>query len=582
MAVAETFAPPEVRTERVEADLWCTYAAVRTLSWLGRIGDVPDPDGTAAVLAARRNADGGYAWSRGMASDAWATYYCTQALRDLGRPLPGPDRTADWLDRTRDGGAYAMMPGQSADVWATHFSTRTDADLRGPATPRAGDGELSAWLGRLQAPDGGLTWSPADAEAGRPSDARACFYGVRAWQVLGDRTGAAPPWDTGRLVAWLRGRQTGGGGFTFAAAAGTPCLWATYRATGALAALGAGPEDPRACADWIHARRGPAGGFVRWPGYGAEDVWAAFCATGALGALGAPTGEIAPAVAARLASYACPGGGFTYREPEAAMDALTAAAELLSGAASGGRRERLLAWLESCMMPNEDGVMYMPGRGSEVRCTLWALAAGAFESRPDDRGRIAAWLGGLQNPDGGFGYWEGRASDVVSTVSALAVWRLCDGSPGPDACGVARFLRGCAHRTPDGVGYANVPGGPVTLRATLQALRGLRRIGRGVPAGEVRGALDRHRVRSGGWADRGDRVPDLLSTYEAVLTGDLYGIPVVPDPLARLLDRLATPGGHAWTPLAPGGGGPLADTLAVLLRRRVAEPDFRLPELTLS
>ncbi|EPJ33972.1 hypothetical protein STAFG_8968 [Streptomyces afghaniensis 772] len=47
---------------------------------------------------------------------------------------------------------------------------------------------------------------------------------------------------------------------------------------------------------------------------------------GTLKALGAPLAPVADAVTARIARLACPGGGYTYREPEDAADALSTAA----------------------------------------------------------------------------------------------------------------------------------------------------------------------------------------------------------------------------------------------------------------
>ncbi|HYN95750.1 MAG TPA: prenyltransferase/squalene oxidase repeat-containing protein, partial [Pilimelia sp.] len=444
-----------------EPDLWCSYAAVRTLSWLGRTDAVADRDGLRRFLAGRRNADGGYAWSRGMASDAWATYYCTQTMADLGWPPPQPARTRDWLRSTWSGAAYAMVPGQAPDVWATHFSTRTVA-AGGDAVPdRAA---LTGWLRSLQGADGGLCWSPADAAHGA-ADVRAGYYGTMSWAATAP-PGEPPPWDVPRLVGWLRRQQDPAGGFRLAESAEVPCLWATYRAVGALAALGAAPRDPAAATAWVGGNRGATGAFVRWPGYPVEDVWAAFCAVGTLRLLGAPLAAVEGPVVARMRALRCPGGGYTYREPPLAADALTTAAGILS---SGGHRG-MRAWLEGCQLPNEGGVMYMPGRGAEVRCTLWALAAGAFAGDPAGRTRIARWIGELQNPDGGFGYWAGRASDVVSTASAVEILRLLGVPPprGLDADRLRRFVRSCDPST-GGAGHANVPGAPATLRAGLQA-----------------------------------------------------------------------------------------------------------------
>ncbi len=555
-----------------EPDLWCTYAAVRSLRWLHGVapanGPVVDVDGTAAYLSTRRNTDGGYAWSRGMPSDAWATFYAVQGLRDLGRPVAALDRTEEWLAETWSGDAYAMVPGQHPDVWATHFSTRTTVEACGTDVPDRA--RLLSWLAALQTPAGGLTWSPDHAEP----DVRACYYGVAAWRALDSVAPTRPPWDVPALVAWLRAAQDGDGGFRFTADAELPCLWATYRAASALDILGERPHGDTAA--FVHGLRGAGGGFVRWPGYGAEDVWAVFCAIGTLTAVGESTASIADALTARLGEFACPGGGFTYTDPLVAADALTASAAVLGGRAS---RDAVVPWLEGCQLPNEGGVMYMPGRGSEVRCTAWALAAGAFAADAAGRGRVAAWLRATQNPDGGFGYWEGRGSDLVSTSAAVAVADLL-GVPlrtVVDTGRMAAFVRTCAV----GDGYANVPGAGATFRAGAQALRVRAALGDGDRA-TLAALLVCHRVRGGGHANVGNRIPDLLSTYEAVLAADSCGIPVDTDHIGQFVARVESGVGTAWTPLGPPTGGPLAACLAALLRARVAGSRHTLPPLTLS
>ena len=226
--------------------------------------------------------------------------------------------------------------------------------------------------------------------------------------------------------------------------------------------------------------------------------------------------------------------------------------------------------------------MYMPGRGSEVRCTLWALAAGALRCRIEaSRGRIAAWLRTVQNPDGGFGYWEGRGSDLVSTAAAVGVVRRLSATVPEllDSSALRAFVDRCIGR--DGDGSAAMPGTEPTLRQGLQALRIRHGLDDADPAA-LASLLGRHRVRGGGWANSGARLPDLLTTYEAVATADLHGLPVDEGHLRRFVDRVQSEGGTAWSPLAPGSGGPLADALGVLLRRRT-EGELRiLPDLVLS
>lgn len=563
-----------VETTTAAADLWCTYAAVRTYTWLGRIDAVPHSTETVDYLLTHRNGDGGYAWSRGMASDAWATFYCTAALDDLGVAVPGPEKTLDWLESTWSGEAYAMTPAQAPEVWATHFSARAVIETFGGEVPDRA--RLLAWLGSLQTADGGLGWSPEHAACG-VADVRACYYGIATWRAMASREEAAPPWDVAALISWLRGMQTDCGGFIFNEDSSTPCLWATYRAVGALSALGSTPDRP--CAEWVLRQRDYDGAFVRWPDYPVADVWAAFCAVGTLTALGVPTDEVADDVMRSLASMSCPEGGFTYREPRFARDALTTASQLLIGA-DEATRSSLHRWLEGCQLPNEGGIMYMPGRGAEIRCTTWALAAGAFEGAPHGRERIVEWLRSLQNPDGGFGFWEGRGSDMVSTAAAVEALALLGRSVAAvvDGRSLERFVHSCEDRAG---GWGNVPNAAPTLRSGLQAQRILHALGL-TDGTATKTLLERHRVRGGGWAGTGRRMPDLLSTYEAVATADRFGLPLEVSHLRAFLERTAGEEGAAWSPLAPVGGDPLADCLHTLLLRRSADPTAPLPALTLS
>jgi prenyltransferase beta subunit len=398
-----------------------------------------------------------------------------------------------------------------------------------------------------------LSWTPNHTTP----DVRACFYGVAAWRALA----ADPPWDVAALTRWLRARQSASGGFRFDEDAEVDCMWATYRAVGALDMLGERPE--RSPVEWILAQRVPGGAFVRWPGYPVADVWASFCAVGALSRLGGIPDDVADAVEKRLTELACAGGGFTYREPDQAADALTVAAEVLGGTDDPAPLRR---WLAGCRLPNEGGVMYMPGRGAELRCTMWALAAGAFEGDESAYAGIGDWLSRLQNPDGGFGFWHGRGSDLVSTASAVGIAELV-GRSAVDVEGLHRYL--AVQAAVDG------------LRPGLQSARILAFAGRPEPR-KVAGLLDRHRVRGGGWAAQGNRMPDLLSTYEATLSAGRFGIPADAAHLSAFLDRTSGDAGVAWTPLAPPGPDPLARCLHRLLRRRAENPAFPLPPIALS
>ena len=144
-----------------QPDLWCTYAAIRSLAWIDQLHTVDQPQ-IRRYIETRLNRDGGYAWSKGMPSDAWATFYCTETLNDLGALEQVSEKTEPWLDSLWDGQAYAMCAGQGADVWATHYAVRTlinvcHGQVKAPAM-------LLEWLSALQCENGGLSWSPAFAQ----------------------------------------------------------------------------------------------------------------------------------------------------------------------------------------------------------------------------------------------------------------------------------------------------------------------------------------------------------------------------------------------------------------------------------
>ncbi|MDR6711025.1 prenyltransferase beta subunit [Pseudomonas hunanensis] len=560
-----------------QPDLWCTYAAVRSLAWIERLdsADVPQLQG---YIQSRRNRDGGYAWSKGMPSDAWATFYCSETLKDLGLAIDRREATAEWLHTLFDGDAYAMCPGQTADAWATHYALRTLLEVCQGQVQHAE--ALYSWLEGLQCANGGLSWS-ADFAQRDVADSRACFYGVMAARALQRAGLRAPAWDRARLIAWLQAQQTAEGGFRFSESADSPCLWATYRATASLAELGAQPLHRMRCVSWIEGLRGPAGGFVRWHGYDCEDVWAVFCAVGSLKALAEPVEYLAGQVAAFIATLSLPQGGYTYRELGGAADVLSTASSILGEALTGTDRAAAVRWIEGCQMPNEAGIMYMPGRGAEVRCTAWGLAAGAFAEQPRARQAIGRWLASLQNPDGGFGFWEGRGSDMVSTASAVAILQRLDDDAGVDLDSLQRFIARCRRDEGGQVVHAGYPRGQSSLRAGLQALSCLAYLGHQVKH-EAATLLAAHKVRQGGFANQGQRIPDLLSTYQAVALSLALELPVDTAHLRFFLDKVATEQGYAWSPLYLEGQDAMSACLGRLLLAWVNGSRQQLPNLHLS
>ena len=563
-----------------ETDLWCTYAAVRTYEWLGCIDKINEPDSIINFLLSRQNSDGGYAWSVGMNSDAWATYYCTQAIKSLERSIApsGEHRSCEkWLLNTQNpDGGFCMMPGQSSDVWATYYAVRTLVEVCG----RYPDTSFKNWLSQLQSADGGLTWSPEHSNSST-SDVRACYYAITAWMV-GTNNDKNVPWNKEKLTSWLRSQQSMNGGFKFQSKDDTDCLWATFRATNALIQLDSSPVDTDKCINWIRGQICQNSSFTRWPGYPIQDVWAAFCGIGSLKALNDNTDDIAENITSIIKEFKVPEGGFTYRELPLASDTLSTASKILSEHDNDKRNQQRIKWIEQCVMPNEDGIMYMPGRGSEVRCTLWSICAGAFNDSEEMKNRISTWLlESIQNPDGGFGYWEGRASDVISTTAAIeTIYTIKPEKLNTIREKTLKFFYSCC--TVEHL-FSNVPNGKVSLRSTLQALRAMSRLGVSPDTDLVHNVLLKYRVKGGGFANEGNRFPDLLSTYEAVLTSDIFNISVDKEHLIKFINAIKLDNDtYSWTPLVKMNGGGIANCFGKNLDLRSVSLITSLPPILIS
>uniref|UniRef100_UPI002579A416 prenyltransferase/squalene oxidase repeat-containing protein n=1 Tax=Pseudomonas sp. UBA800 TaxID=1947344 RepID=UPI002579A416 len=207
----------------------------------------------------------------------------------------------------------------------------------------------------------------------------------------------------------------------------------------------------------------------------------------------------------------------------------------------------------------------------------WGLAAGAFCGQPGPRKAIGHWLASLQNPDGGFGFWEGRGSDMVSTASAVSILRQLNDDCAVDLAGIERYVASCRQAQ----GYASFPRGETSLRAGLQALSCLAYIGHPVDQATAE-LLAAHKVRQGGFANQGQRIPDLLSTYQAIALAADLGLPLDLPHLRFFLDKVRGEAGHAWSPLFLQGVDALSICLGRLLEDVSAGRRQRLPSLQLS
>lgn len=168
---------------------------------------------------------------------------------------------------------------------------------------------------------------------------------------------------------------------------------------------------------------------------------------------------------------------------------------------------------------------------------------------------------------------------MTSTVSALEALDTLGAHPSTavNTAAASAFLDSCA----EGPYFRPVPGATANLRSTCQGLRAQALLGAPLDRHQVAAVLGRHAVAGGGFGAADNRVPDLLSTYQAALTADQFQLPIDRSGMTRLLDRLAIGDGYAWTPMAPGAGGPLARASGRMLVHWLSGRRPQLPPLNL-
>lgn len=548
------------------ADMFPTMAAAKTAHALG--ATLADRDGILRAIARRRSPAGGVGAQPGQPSDAWTTCYAIDSLWHAGLPIPSwlPDFL---LSLHEDGGGFAMAPGQRPETWSTAFSIIGLAQSGVPIP--APDASL-AWFAAVLLATGGFTWSPEWVDRGRP-DVRATAFVIRALAAAGLLREFTAIVNLDPTVDFLRAAQAADGAFRLDNRH-PPCLWGTGEAVLTLQTLGSTPRDPDACLSFVAGMRGSDGGYRRGPDYPeVSDVWATMHGVRVRLALGDVPGDIErTSLMVFIESCAVPGGAFTYRPPDQASDVLTTSAAALAGDAGEGA----LRFLAACRMPGEGGVAYMPARGSEARATLWTMTAQTRAGRLAGEDGLAAWAHAAQNPDGGFGPWEGRASNAVSTNSVVEALVLAgyDLADVIDVAAAGTWITTAMASHPVGSPAADL----VALSALLCAGRAL---GVVLDTRPVRAALATHR-RGAAWCRTSAAVPDLLTTYVALTAhqtlGDLER--VLPAAAAWVRRLPSDAAGTAWSELTNAGAGPLPTALAVLIVA-AADRGERLPNLTL-
>lgn len=547
------------------ADMFPTMAACKVAKGLNRPLEAL-PDLRRAVLA-RRTPTGGLGAQPGQPADVWTTCYGIESLSQACLPVPA-SMTSYLLSLERDGG-FAMAAGQQPETWSTAFAI-TALSQCGVPIP---DPEATlAWLAGAHLPSGGFTWSREWTSRGR-ADVRATAFVIKGLKTAGLITAFQEITDLDATVNFLRSMQERSGGFRLDHRH-PPCMWGSGEAVVTLGILGQQPPDPDACISFLRSMRRHDGGYRRGSDYpDHSDLWATM--HGVLGRIVLHDEQSDERVETMTFVESCrvPDGGYTYRPPASASDVLVTSAAAIAIPLADNRAFHFLA---TCRMPGEGGVAFMPARGSEARSALWTVTALARNGEPHEEEALGRWARSAQNPDGGFGPWEGRASNAVSTNAVLTALTTSghDLTETIDLPAAAEWIETTMALHQVGDPEADL----VDLSSLLCASD---TIGLNLDNRPVRAALGTHR-RGATWRRNRRTFPDLLATYVALTAHQVLGnLDRVLDDAAAWVGRLPSDeSGTAWSNLSNTGGGPLPTALATLILAAAHSGDF-LPNLTL-
>ena len=164
---------------------------------------------------------------------------------------------------------------------------------------------------------------------------------------------------------------------------------------------------------------------------------------------------------------------------------------------------------------------------------------------------------------------------MTATISVLESMQLLNVSLAEiEHDRVVHFLQSCS--TDQGIKYS--PHGDITLSTTCQGIRGFWLLGMPDNGQKYLPIISAHASRIGGYAAQPGGVPDLLSTYQAILTQQTLGLAWESDSVRRFLNKVRqTTGWYSWTPLSREDAGPLATCLGLLLDQAIQTDQLQSP-----
>ncbi len=492
------------------SDVWCTYAAVKTLSYLN--SRPKDPNKCMEFLLRNQNLDGGFGWKTGVYSDAWSTHYALEALRELGFDNESAiERACEWILKCyNDKGGFGMTPNQHPDLWATFYAVETLHDLRYDI-PNSSKKRIVEWISKRKCECGGYSWY-----TGYIPDMRATFYAIMTLNYLDSNL------TDSKTIEWIFSCQLPDRGFSFGDDYPVSDIWATSMAIRSLNILDYkfSREETKELVTFLLDLQTYEGGFKRWKTEVNADIWATYHTVNALKFLN--LNLLSDINVNKLLEFVLncqrDDGGFLYH-PVYGSDIVATFTSLMClkflGHYDSNIKIPAIRWLKNRQNPNEGGLEYMPARGAEVKCTLLGVIVlfifGYSPKEIVDINRCVDWIKSLQNDDGGFGWWSGRGSDLESTCFVLEFLRFFNERP-RSLTKCIEFLEKC--KKPDS-SYSLVPRGEASLIATCYGVRACLALDIGFDKRSIDYILS-CRKSDGSFSNRPREKSDLISTYNAI------------------------------------------------------------------
>jgi len=286
------------------------------------------------------------------------------------------------------------------------------------------------------------------------------IYYVLFWALMGLTplvAQAQDPEQTKSTIAYLRGLQTEGGGFTARAASpggkepNPPSLRATTSALRALKYFGGKPKDSKACERFVAGCFDKAsGGFADSPD-AKPDVTTTAVGLMALVELKMP-----------LDDYRDPALDYLGSHVKTFEDIRIAAAGL---EAVSKRPSQADDWLKQIAAMRDAMGVYGKGDGRARDTGGAVVAALRLGSKAENRNEVLKVLKAGQRADAGFGKPGTAASELETTYRVMRAFVMLRDRPG-DVRGLREFIAKC--RNEDG-GYGVAPGQPSTAGSTYYA-----------------------------------------------------------------------------------------------------------------